>query len=121
MRPKTVDEYIETAPAESRAMLRQLRTILKKAAPKATEAIQWGAPVFEDGRILFSFKAHKSHINFMPTKPSLAPFVKELAGFKTGKDTVQLPYGEALPVALIRKIAAHRVKQVKDHDARWMY
>lgn len=120
-RPKTVDEYIASAPAESKAMLRELRAILRKVAPKATEAIKWGSPVFEQGRILFSFTAYQSHINFMPTKPALAPFKDELVGFKLGKDTIQLPYGRPLPRALIRRIAAFRLKQVKDRDARWMY
>jgi uncharacterized protein YdhG (YjbR/CyaY superfamily) len=119
IRPKTVDEYIATAPENARAMLSQLRAILKKAAPKATEAIKWGAPVFEDGRILFAYKAHKSHINFMPTKPALEPFMKELSGFKTGEHTVQLPYGEPLPTVLIRRIAARRVEQMKAPGGRW--
>lgn len=57
----------------------------------------------------------------MPTKPALEPFKDKLSEFKTGKDTIQFPYGQPLPTALIRKIAAYRVKQVKDHDARWMY
>jgi uncharacterized protein YdhG (YjbR/CyaY superfamily) len=116
-----VDEYIENAPAEAQKMLRDLRAILKKVAPKATENMKWGSPVFEDGRILFSYKAYKSHINFMPTKPALEPFMKELSDFKLGKDTIQLPYGQPLPKALIRKIASYRVKQVKEHDALWMY
>jgi uncharacterized protein YdhG (YjbR/CyaY superfamily) len=120
-KPSNVDEYIKCAPIEAQAMLREIRVILQKAAPKATEAIKWGSPIFEDGRILFSYKAYKSHINFMPTKPAMEPFMKELIGFKLGKDTIQLPYGQALPKALIRKIAVYRVKQVKDHDARWMY
>ena len=120
-KPRTVDEYIESAPAESQVMLREIRAILRKAAPKATEAIKWGSPVFEQGRILFSYSAYKSHLNFMPTKPALEPFKDELSGFKRGKDTIQLPYGQPLPKALIRRIAAYRVKQVKDHDARWMY
>jgi len=120
-KPRTVDEYIENAPAESQRTLRELRAILRKVAPKATEAIKWGSPVFEQGRILFSYTAHKSHLNFMPTKPALEPFMDELSGFKMGKDTIQFPYGQPLPRALIRRIAAFRVKQVKDHDARWMY
>ena len=118
---KTVDEYIASAPAEARAMLEELRSILKKVAPKATEAMKWGSPVLEEGRILFAYSAFKSHINFMPTKPSMEPFKEELAGYKTGKDTIQLPYGQKLPKALIRKIAAHRAKQVKENDALWMY
>jgi len=120
-KPRTVEEYIERAPTESQAKLRELRAILKKVAPKATEALKWGSPVFEQGRILFSYTAYKSHINFMPTKPALEPFMDELSEFKLGKDTIQLPYDQPLPKTLIRKIAAFRVKQVKDHDARWMY
>ena len=120
-KPGNIDEYIKAAPKEAQAMLREIRAILKKVAPKATEAIKWGSPVFEDGRILFSFTAHKSHMNFMPTQPSMAPFKEELSEFKIGKDTIQFPYDKPLPKALIRKIAAHRLKQVKEHDARWMY
>jgi uncharacterized protein YdhG (YjbR/CyaY superfamily) len=120
-KPSTVEEYIDSAPAEAQAMLRELRAILKKVSPKATETLKWGSPVFEDGRILFAYAAYKSHLNFMPTKPAMEPFMEELSGLKTGKDTIQLPYGQPLPKALIRKIATCRVKQVKDHDARWMY
>jgi uncharacterized protein YdhG (YjbR/CyaY superfamily) len=49
------------------------------------------------------------------------PFREELAAYKTGKDTIQFTYDKPLPIALIRKIAAFRVKQVREGDARWMY
>lgn len=62
---------------------------------------------------------HKSHLNFMPTGSSLAPFKEALAAFKTGKDTVQLPYDRPLPKALLTRIAKHRVTQVKK-GAKWM-
>jgi uncharacterized protein YdhG (YjbR/CyaY superfamily) len=117
----TVAQYIKAAPPEAQAKLRQLRAILKKIAPNATETIKWGSPVFEEGRILFSYSAHKSHLNFSPTGPAMKPFQKELATFKTGKDTIQFPYDQPLPKVLIRKIAAFRAKQVKEGDARWMY
>ena len=120
-KPTTVDEYIEAAPEEAQAKLRQIRALLKKVAPKATETLKWGSPVFEDGRILFSYSAHKSHLNFSPTGPAMKPFKEELATFKTGKDTIQLPYDKPLPKTLIRKIAAFRAKQVREEDARWMY
>lgn len=121
MKPKNVDEYIEAAPQEAQEKLREIRAILKKVAPAATEMLKWGSPVFEEGRILFSYSAHKSHLNFSPTGPAMEPFQEELAKFKTGKDTVQFPYDKPLPKALIRKIAAFRAKQVRENDARWMY
>ena len=120
-KPKHVDEYIEAAPQEAQEKLREIRAILKKVAPGAKETLKWGSPVFEDGRILFSYSAHKSHLNFSPTGPAMEPFQEELKNFKTGKDTVQFPYDKPLPKALIRKIAAFRAKQVKENDARWMY
>lgn len=120
-KPTTVSEYIKSAPREAQAKLSEIRAILKKVAPGAKEILKWGSPAFENGRILFSYSAHKTHLNFSPTGPALKPFKEELAGFKTGKDTIQLPYHKPLPKGLIRKIAAFRAKQVKENDARWMY
>ena len=121
IKPTTVDEYIEAAPGEAQEKLREIRAALKKVAPNAKESLKWGSPVFEERRILFSYSAHKSHLNFSPTGPAMEPFKKELAKFKTGKDTIQFPYDKPLPKALIRKIAAFRAKQVRENDARWMY
>jgi uncharacterized protein YdhG (YjbR/CyaY superfamily) len=117
----TVREYIEAAPDGARKHLREIRSLLRKVAPRATEALKWGSPVLEEKRILFSYSAHRSHLNFMPTGPAFAPFRKDLAKYKTGKDTIQFPYDRPLPKALIRKIAAHRARQVREKDARWMY
>ena len=115
-----LDKYIASAPEHAQEKLRELRAILKKVAPNATETIKWGSPVFEENRILFSFKAFKSHINFMPTRSALEPFKEELTGFKTGKDTIQLPYDKPLPRTLIRKIATYRARDVRENDAHWM-
>ncbi len=120
-KPSTVDEYIDAAPEQAQEKLREIRAILKKVAPKATETLKWGSPVFQEGRILFSYSAHKSHLNFSPTGPALEPFREELEKFKTGKDTIQFPYDKPLPSGLIRRIAVYRAKQVWEGDARWMY
>jgi len=119
-KPTTVDEYINAAPEEAKEKLREIRTILKKVAPNATETLKWGSPVFEEKRILFAYTAFKSHLNFMPTHSSMIPFKDELAEYTTGKDTIQFPYNKPLPKALIRKIAAFRARDVRENDARWM-
>ena len=120
-KPTTVTEYINAAPKEAQKKLREMRAILKTVAPKATEALKWGSPVFAEKRILFAYTAFKSHLNFMATHPAMEPFKAELAEYRTGEDTIQLPYDKPLPKALIRKIAAFRVKQVRETDARWRY
>ncbi len=120
IKPSTVTDYIKSAPKDAQKHLKQLRSILKDIAPKATEAIKWGSPVLEGSRILFAYSAHASHLNFMPTRTSLAPFTKELEAYKTGKDTIQFPYDKPLPVTLIKKIATYRVIDVEERGALWM-
>lgn len=120
-KPTTVDEYIGAAPQEAQEKLHEIRAILKKVVPNATEALKWGSPVFEEKRILFSYSAHRSHLNFMPTRSTLESFKKELATYKTGRDTIQLPYDKPLSKALIQKIAAYRAKEVAQDDALWMH
>ena len=119
-KPTTIAEYIIAAPRESQKKLRELRSILKKAAPGATEGIKWGSPVFEEKRILFAFAAYKSHLNFMPTPSAMQPFKKDLEKYTTGKGSIQFPYDKPLPKALLLKIAALRVKELREKDVRWM-
>jgi uncharacterized protein YdhG (YjbR/CyaY superfamily) len=67
-----------------------------------------------------SSAAFKTHINFMPTASAMKPFKAELANFKTGKGSIQFPYDKPLPTSLIRKIAAFRVREFKEKDAKWV-
>ncbi len=99
LKPTTIAAYIAAAPEPAQRHLRELHAILRKTAPRATEAIKWGSPVFVDGRILFAFAAYRAHLNFMPTPSAMKPFKKELAKFNTGKGSIQLPYDQPLPKA----------------------
>jgi uncharacterized protein YdhG (YjbR/CyaY superfamily) len=120
-KPGTVEEYIKSAPEYAQEKLNEIRSLLKSVAPKATEELKWGQPVFIEKRILFSYAAFKNHLRFMPTGPSLKPFRGQLSSYKTGKDTIQFPYDKPLPIDLIEKIARYRYKDVFENDAKWMY
>ncbi len=119
-KPTTVTEYINAAPEIAQAKLHEIRSILKEVAPDATETLKWGSPVFEEKRILFSYSAFKTHLNFMPTRSALEPFREELAEYTTGKDTIQFPYDKPLPKDLILRIAAYREFEVRERDSKWM-
>ena len=119
-KPASIAQYISSAPVAAQEKLKELYTILKTVAPKAKEAIKWGYPVFEENRILFSFSAFKSHMNFMPTRKTLDQFREDVKDYKTGMDTIQFPYDQPLPKTLIKKIATHRARDVRDNDAKWM-
>ncbi len=115
-RPTTIAEYIEAAPPAGQPHLRRLYEILKSVAPKAEEAIKWGNPFFVEPRFLFAFSAHKAHCNLALTKATLEAFRKELESQQTTQNFLQLPYDRPLPESLIRKLAKHRVKEVRERD-----
>lgn len=118
-RPKSVNEYIEAAPNPARKKLREMRACIRSAAPGATEGMKWGMPAFSYKRILVTFAAHKNHIGFYPTPSAVKAFAKELAKFNTASGSIQFPLEKALPLALIRKITAFRVRESIEQDGKW--
>ncbi|MEJ8847863.1 iron chaperone [Variovorax rhizosphaerae] len=120
-RPTTIAEYIQAAPPEGQPHLRRLYEILKEVAPEAQEAIKWGTPFFVEPRFLFAFSATKAHLNFTPTEKGLLPFRKELEKHKTTQNMLQVPYKQPLPEDLIRTIAMHRLRVVRERkdDSFW--
>lgn len=119
-KPETVSEYIDQAPEEAQEKLSELRTCLREVAPDAEESLKWGMPAFSLDRILFTFGGFKHHIGFYPTPAVIQEFEDELEGYETSKSTIKFPLGEPLPIDLIQEIAAFRVKEVVENDAKWM-
>lgn len=119
-KPGTVSEYIDQAPAETRGKLREMRTCLREVAPDAEESLKWGTPAFSLDRILFTYGGFKRHIGFYPTPAAIEEFEEELEEYETGKGSIQFPLDKSLPVDLIQAIAAFRVKDLKENDAKWM-
>ncbi len=118
-KPKTVPEYIASAPKEARTRLKQMRQIIRAAAPGAVENLKWSSPAYSYQRILVMFAAFKHHIGFFPTPPAIRAFKKELTKYKTSSATIQFPYDQPLPLPLIRKITAFRVKDSLEKDGKW--
>jgi uncharacterized protein YdhG (YjbR/CyaY superfamily) len=118
-RPKNITEYINAAPKEAQEKLREMRACIREAAPGAEESLKWGKPAFSYGRILVMFAAFKHHIGFYPTPSAVRAFAKELAGFTTGENSIQFPLDKPLPLALIRKITAFRVRESLEEDGKW--
>ena len=118
-RPKSVSAYIEGAPNPARKKLREMRACVRKAAPGASEGMKWGMPAFSYKRILVTFAAHKNHIGFYPTPSAVKAFAKELSKFNTARGSIQFPLEKPLPLALIRKITAFRVRESIEQDRKW--
>jgi len=108
---ETIDDYIAIQPLDKRVTLEKFRSIIQKAAPKATEVISYGMPAFKQEGILVYFAAFKNHYGFFPTSSPILVFKKELLPYKTSKGGIQFPVGKPLPVQLIQAIVALRITQ----------
>lgn len=118
-RPTSITEYINAAPKEAQLKLREMRACIRAAAPGAKEGLKWGMPAFSGRRILVTFAAHKHHIGFYPTPSAVKAFAKALAKFSTARGSIQFPLEKPLPLALIRKITAFRVRESAEEDKKW--
>ena len=118
-RPKTVNEYIKAAAPEARKKLREIRTCIRAVAPGAKEELKWSMPSFSYRRILVVYAAFTRHIGFFPTSSAVRAFAKQLGGYKTAKGSIQFPLDKPLPLPLIRKIAAFRVRESTEKDGKW--
>lgn len=95
-----IERYIAAADDVAKPHLRAMLECLRKAAPGASEDIKWRMPSMAYQRILFQFAAFKKHVGFYPTPGA----IREFESART----------------LIGKIARYRVRQVREHDAKWM-
>ena len=110
--PKTIDEYIADFPVDVQEILQKVRGAIKKAAPKAEEAISYKMPTFNlDGQYLIYFAAYKKHIGLYPAPSGDAEFNKEISAYQAGKGTLQFPLDEPIPYELISKIVKVRAKE----------
>lgn len=112
--PTTVDQYIAAYPPAVKKLLEKLRKTIKAAAPKAEEGISYMMPAYKYHGVLVYFAAFEKHIGFYAAPTGHAAFKKELAGYKTGKGSVQFPFDKPLPFDLVTKIVKWRVKENED-------
>ena len=108
---ENIDEYIAGFPKDIQKMLKEMRATIKKAAPKAEEAIKYAMPTFVLNGNLVHFAAFKNHIGFYPAPSGIEAFEKELAAYDGSKGTIRFPLDKPLPLKLIGQIVQYRVQK----------
>jgi uncharacterized protein YdhG (YjbR/CyaY superfamily) len=117
IKPDNMDDYISSFPKETQIILEEIRSVIRKAAPKAEEAISYGIPTFKLNGNMVHFAAFKNHIGFYPTPTGIKEFENELSMYKQGKGSVQFPLNKPMPLNLISSIVKYRVKINKERAA----
>jgi uncharacterized protein YdhG (YjbR/CyaY superfamily) len=114
-----VRAYIAAQPPGARRRLKQMRTIIRAVAPKATEGFSYRIPGFRlNDKSFVWYAGFKRHTSLFPITGAIQrAFAKELEGHKTARGTVQFPLDEPLPTALFRKLVRARLAEMKRADA----
>lgn len=105
----TIDAYIAGFPESTQKILEQLRAVIHKAAPGATEKISYGMPAFVWYGNLVYFAAYEKHIGLYALPSGNEAFKKELSDYKMGKGSIQFPINQPMPLELIARIVRFRV------------
>jgi uncharacterized protein YdhG (YjbR/CyaY superfamily) len=112
---KSVDAYMAALPDDVRVVLERVRGAIRKAVPRAEEAISYQIPAFKlGGRTVLYFAAWKKHYSLYPAMPPLvAAFEDELAPYEVNdRGTIRFPLTAPVPVQLIARLARFRANEL---------
>jgi uncharacterized protein YdhG (YjbR/CyaY superfamily) len=111
---RDVDEYMAQLPVDRRAVMEQLRSTIRAAAPAATEVIAYNMPAFRvGGRFLVSYEAFKRHYSLFPWSDAMLEELGEaLRPYAVGKGTIRFPADGPIPFDLVTDIVEIRNREV---------
>jgi uncharacterized protein YdhG (YjbR/CyaY superfamily) len=115
---KSVDQYIASQPEAVQRVLTRVRRTIRRAVPRAEEAISYQIPTYKlHGRPVLYFAGWREHYSLYPSGDRLvAAFRSELARYEISKGTIRFPLSEPVPVRLIEGIAKFRAKEVVERE-----
>lgn len=109
----TVSQYIAEFPEPVQEKMKLIRSLIKKAAPEATEGISYHMPAYKlNNKPLVYFGGFTHHIGFYATPVTHEHFKDQLSGYKNGKGSVQFPHREPLPEQLILAMIQFKVSEL---------
>ena len=111
---RSVDDYLASQPKAVRAVLERVRSIIRKAVPRAEEVISYQIPTYKlHGRPIVYFAGWKNHYSLYPAGGNVvAAFGDELTKYEVARGTIRFPLSEPVPAKLIAGIARLRARQV---------
>lgn len=101
----SVDEYIESFPADVRGVLEEVRRTIHAVVPAAGEKISYQIPTITlDGKSLMYFSGWKEHISVYPIPPLDAALAADIEPYRSGKGTLKFPLSQPIPYDLIIRL-----------------
>ena len=110
----TIDEYLATLSAESRAALEKLRKTIRSIVPDAEECISYGIPAFRiEGGVVAGFCARTRGCSYFPFSGStLRTLADDIAHYDHTKSSLHFETATGLPTPLVRKLLKARMAEM---------
>ena len=115
MAPRGIDDYLAALDEPKRTALEKLRQTIRGVIPDAEECISYGMPAFRlQGKVIAGFAAFKNHLAYLPHSGSVfTELADDLAGYESTPGSLHFPIDKPLPKALVKKLIATRLKEVR--------
>jgi len=107
--------YLAAQPPRTRAVLRQMRDVIKSVAPDAVDSFSYRIPgVKLNGKVLVWYAGFTHHTSLYPIGDAIrARYSSALEGYETSKGTVRFPLDKPLPLMLVRRLVKARVEETR--------
>lgn len=111
---ESVAAYIAAQPKATQSALKRLRSLIRKAVPKAEECMAYQMPTYKlAGKTVIHFAGWKEHVALYPGAGHVVAALKaELKPYAVSKGTIRFSLDQPLPEKLIMKIAKGRAREV---------
>lgn len=110
-----VRAYLAGLPPGPRRALKQLRQVVRAAAPGAVEGMGYGILVLRlHGRPVVWYAGWKEHTSLYPIGAAVRrAHAAELKAFKTAKGTIRFPHDRPIPAAFLKRLMRTRLAEVR--------
>lgn len=107
----SVNDYLAALDPAQAKILRGVHATIRKAVPTAMPVISYGIPAFKQDRVFIYCAAFKRHIGIYPPVRDDVRLQTVLKPYANAKGNLSFPFGEAMPMRLIARLAKALAKQ----------